>query len=196
MERAELTELHYITPIGNLASIKSRGILSHIRAAALQHETVADQDIQDLRARVRLPDGSRLHAYANLYFHARNPMMFKRLDRRHELCVLRVRSEILDYDGVVITDRNAASPYVRWAKAPAGLAIVDRELTYASDWRHQDQIEYWRRKSHKCAEVLVPDKVEPGYILGGYALDQSTCDRCDGSGCGEDWVTNPDLFFS
>jgi hypothetical protein len=196
MERVELTELHYITPVANLGSIKNHGILSHIRAAAKQHETVADQAIQDMRAKVRLPDGSRLHTYANLYFHARNPMMFKRLDRRHELCVLRISSDILDSEGVVITDRNAASPYVRWAKAPAGLAIVDREMTYAPDWRHPDPIEYWRRKSHKCAEVLVPDRVEPGFIFGGYALDKSICESCSITGCGEDWVSNPDLFFS
>ena len=51
MQRHELEELHYITPICNIPSILRHGILSHVRAARLLHQSVAMQVIQDRRAR-------------------------------------------------------------------------------------------------------------------------------------------------
>lgn len=75
MDRAKLRELHCITPIANIPSVLTAGILSHRRAAAVSHESVADPEIQARRARVRVPGGRPLHEYANLYITARNPMM-------------------------------------------------------------------------------------------------------------------------
>lgn len=77
MERHEVAELHYITPIENLDSILGRGILSHNRAARLEHRSVALESVQDIRRGKSVPGGSTLHSYANLYFHARNPMMYR-----------------------------------------------------------------------------------------------------------------------
>ena len=77
MNREDLSELHYISPIANLVSIMQRGILSNRRAAKLQHQSVAKQEVQDLRAKVRVPGGRALHEYANLYICARNPMLYK-----------------------------------------------------------------------------------------------------------------------
>ena len=57
MERHELTELHYITPIANVPSILELGILSHNRAKRVRHESVAMNEIQDRRARVTVPGG-------------------------------------------------------------------------------------------------------------------------------------------
>jgi len=45
MERHELEELHYITPICNISSILQYGILSHSRAERVLHESVAMQEI-------------------------------------------------------------------------------------------------------------------------------------------------------
>ena len=58
MERGRVTELHYITPIVNLKSIVERGIMSHNRAAALPHVSIADQDVQERRRGRRLPNGN------------------------------------------------------------------------------------------------------------------------------------------
>ena len=168
MRRDELEELHYITPIANVPSILRHGILSHARAKGTRHQSVAMEEIQDRRSRVVVPKGRRLHEYANLYVCARNPMMYKRQDHHKELCVLIASVEVMDLPGVVITDGNASSEYVRFASAPKGLSIVDREWTFADDWTDSDQIQYFRKKAAKCAEVLVPDRVTPDYILGAY----------------------------
>ena len=114
MERHDLTELQYITPISNLSSILTHGVLSHRRAQALNPQSIAMQEIQDLRAGRRVPGGLHLHDYANLYICARNPMLFKRLASRRDICVLSLLPTVLDLDGVVVTDQNAASKYVRF----------------------------------------------------------------------------------
>jgi len=177
MERDELQELHYITPICNVPSIMQHGILSHARAEPLQHQSVAMEEMQDRRARVRVPGGKPLHEYANLYICGRNPMLYKRLDQREQLCVLAVSTDVLDLPGVVVTDRNAGADCPRFGPAPDGLAIVDRAKTFADDWRHPNQIEYWQRKSAKCAEILVPDRVDPRLIRGAYV----SCEKAKGS---------------
>ena len=168
MERHELQELHYITPICNMPSILQHGILSHVRAARLPHESVAMPQIQDRRDQKRVPGGRLLHEYANLYFCARNPMLFMRRNQHHTICVLRVDPVVIDLPNVVIIDQNAASDYVYFAPTPDGLRIVSHAKTFAEDWRHPDQIEYFRRKAAKCAEVLVPDRIDPRFVVGVY----------------------------
>jgi len=78
MRREELGDLHYITPIANVASILSKGILSHQRAARVPHQSVAMQEVQDRRMNTIVPGiNKKLHDYANVYICARNPMLFK-----------------------------------------------------------------------------------------------------------------------
>ena len=177
MQRHELEELHYITPINNVPSILRFGILSHRRIKDVDHESVAMDEIQNRRARVTVPGGRNLHEYANLYFCARNPMMYKRQAQHQNLCVLRINPNVIDLNNVVITDGNASSDYVRFSAAPNGLAIVDKEWTFAEDWTDTDQIQYFRKKAAKCAEVLVPDVISPRYILGAYVSCQEAMDK-------------------
>lgn len=195
MKRSELNELHYIAAISNARSICELGILSHEQAGKVPHISIAMEEIQDRRAKVVVPGGYHLHKYANLYLCARNPMMYKRLDRHKELCVLRIDPRVLDLPKVVVTDENASSDYVRFAPAPAGLAIVNRRLTFARDWRHSDRIEYYRRKSAKCAEVLVPDCVHPKYLLGTHVSCEESLRVFGELGVSLEASVSPDLFF-
>ena len=76
MDRGELNELHYITPIANLRSIMKNGIVSNRRAKALSGISIALQQVQDLRREASVfPGGLPLHNYVNLYINCRNPMM-------------------------------------------------------------------------------------------------------------------------
>ncbi len=197
MRREELEELHYITPLENLASICLRGILSHRRAQSVAHASVAMKDIQDRRSRKTVPGGRPLHEYVNLYFHARNPMMYKRHERHAELCVLRVNTRVLDLDGVVVTDANAAAEdsYVRFAPAPDGLRIVDRAETFALRWTSANYFEQCRLKSRKCAEVLVPDRVEPQFLDGVYVSCDAAQATYETMGLPLAVTVNGHLFF-
>ena len=158
MQRCELEELHYITPIENLGSVCELGILSHARARVVEHTSVAMVEIQDIRSEKIVPQGRRLHEYVNLYFHARNPMMWIRRDQHECLCVLRVSPNVLDVPGAVVTDQNA-SPGSAFAPARRRDRYQLTAKYVRRDWTHPDQITYWRWKSMKCAEVLVPDQV-------------------------------------
>ena len=168
MNRDDLQELHFITAIKNIKSIMSMGILSHKRAKKVNHNSVSMEEIQERRKKKVVPGGRLLHDYVNLYICARNPMLYRRRAQHAELCVLQVSTDVLELPGVVITDSNASSDYARFAPAPDGVAIVDEELTFAEYWIHSNPIEAYRRKSAKCAEVLIPDHVDPQFITGVY----------------------------
>lgn len=109
MLRNRVTELHYITPVANLGSIVIQGVLSHNLAARHSHTSVASEPIQDRRAQIRVPRGRPLHDYANLYFDARNAMMYTRKNGVVPLTVVRLHPAVLDLTGSIVTDGNAAS---------------------------------------------------------------------------------------
>lgn len=179
MERDEVTELHFITSIANLESILERGILSHDRAERIPHNSCADEDVQERRRKKRVPSGERLHSYANVYFHARNPMMFT-LTRngRDDLVVVRLNESVLDIVDTVLADGNAASEGTRFYPSPEGLAHLDSNLIYATYWTDEN---YWigkEKKRARSAEVLVPHMISSSYIEGCYVDTAAKRTRC------------------
>ena len=182
-------------PMANLVSVMQQGVLSHERAVRVPHRSVALQPVQEKRDQKQVPGGLKPHQYANLYFHARNPMMFRRRDQAHDLCVLRISTMVFALPGTVITDQNAASDYVRFLH-PRQWQVLDFDAIYAMDWRHpDDQIAHWRHSSQKCAEVLVPQRVEPLNVTGAYVVDDVAGERLEALGLALLVTTNPVLFF-
>ena len=55
MNRDEITELHFIAPIGNVPSIIQHGILSHRLAGRIDHHSVAMPEIQERRKNKQIP---------------------------------------------------------------------------------------------------------------------------------------------
>jgi len=155
-----ITELHSIMPIANIPSVLEYGIVSHDEAKKFPHRDVSMQEIQDRRNQVRVPRGLRLHQYANLYFHARNPMLYSRKNEVENLCILRVSTDVLHLKDAVISDRNASSDYVKFLP-PRALNELELEQIYAHSWTHDNPIDYFSHKSQKCAEVLIPHNI-PG----------------------------------
>lgn len=196
MNRSELDELHYITPIANLPSIIQHGLLSHRRAQRFNPASVALQDVQAIRAKKRVAGGRLLHEYVNLYICARNPMLYKRLAQRNDLCVLSVSTNVLDLDGVVVTDMNAASGYVRFGAGAQGLTIVDRDVTFAVYWTDPDPAIYFRKSAMKCAEVLVPDRVDPSMIQCAFVCNDTGRRNVEACASGLVVRTNRYLFFN
>ncbi|MCL4870604.1 MAG: DUF4433 domain-containing protein [Anaerolineae bacterium] len=166
-----IAELHNIMPLENIPSVLRHGLLSHAQASRLPHVDVSMSEIQDRRDRIQVPQGLKLHQYANLYFHARNPMLFKRKEQADTLCILRVSPAVFDIPGTIITDQNASSNYVKFLP-PTALNQLQLDNIYAEDWRHPDQITYWKQKSQKCAEVLVPHRITSDYFIGAYVVSE------------------------
>jgi len=100
-------------------------------------------------------------------------MLSLRRGENASICVLRFRSDVIDLPGVIISDRNAARDWALFKPVTEGLKILDRELLYAAFWLHkEDLIAQDRHKGIKCAEVLVPQKVDSSYILGAYVANE------------------------
>lgn len=174
MERVDVNELHYITPIANVPSIMEKGILSHELSNMISHKSLAMEVIQDKRKNKQIPSARKLHQYANLYFDAHNPMLSKRRNQNNQICILRVNTLVLDLPDAIISDRNAASDWARFNSVIDGLAPLDKDKIYARYWTNaNNQYDLWENKSTKCAEVLIPDKVEPKYILGAYVANKT-----------------------
>ena len=174
MERADVKELYYITPIANVLSVMQHGILSNKLSTKLSHKSVAMEEVQYRRKDKQIPGARKLHEYANLYFDAHNPMLCKRQDQNDRICILCVNPSVLDLPDVIISDRNAASDWARFSTVSDGLAALDKNKIYATYWTNaNNQYEAWENKSIKCAEVLIPDRVEPRYIMGAYVANQT-----------------------
>ena len=197
MDRSDVKELYFITPIVNVPSIMEYGILSYNLSIKLPHCSVAMQEMQEKRMVKKIPGTKKkLHDYANLYFDAHNPMLSKRRDQNAEICVMRINSEVIDLPDVIITDQNASSDYVRFFSVSRGLSAIDKEKLFSRYWTHRDnQYEEWAHKSVKCAEVLVPDKIEPQYILGIYVANQTALDAIKKLRLGLTVCIKSDIFF-
>jgi hypothetical protein len=191
---ARVSELHCIMPIVNIRSVLARGILCHERAAKLEHASVAMDAIQERRDKKQVPGGLKLHQYANLYFHARNPMLFKRLAQARSLCILRISTDVLDLPSVVLSDSNASSDYVRFL-ATSQWRLLPFDDIYAMDWRHPDQITFFRQRSRKCAEVLVPGVVKPDLLEGAHVVDRLARQTLEETGFDLPITLSPMLFF-
>ena len=123
-------------------------------------------------------------------------MLYSRLDQKDNLCILQVSKEILKFKGVVISDRNASSfDYVKFYESPQGLHYIDFDLVFAEDWRDVNKYEYWRKKSIKCAEVLVPYYVKACYIEGAYVANETAKANLLNKGFNKPITINVRMFF-
>lgn len=51
--------------------------------------------------------------------------------------------------------------------------MIERERVFARYWTHpNDFYEERKHKAEKCAEVLVPDRVDVRFIVGAYVANQ------------------------
>ncbi len=198
MDRSDVKELYFITLISNVPLIIKYGILSHNKSVKIPHDnSFAMPEIQEKRSIKKIPGTKKkLHDYANLYFDAHNPMLSRRRDRNNEICILRIDATVLDLPGVIIADQNASSKYVRFYPVAQGLAAINKERLFDRFWKHpENQVEEWAHSSAKCAEVLVPDKVETKYILGAFVANQAALVAFKKLGIGLTVSIKNDIFF-
>lgn len=195
MNRCDVAELHFITYIENVPSILKRGILSHNESRNINFHDISESGVQERRAKKKIPGTNKsLHDYANLYFDAHNPMLSARRSKNDEICVLRIKNIVLNIDGVIITDKNAAREC--WFKTvDEGLPLLNKDEIYATFWTDNNPIKEYKHAGIKCAEVLVPDCVHSDYIIGGAYVDNITAlnNLCNLSDLGA--IIRSELFF-
>lgn len=197
MNICDVAELHFITYIENVPSILKRGILSHNKSKSrnINFRDISESGVQERRAKKKIPGTNKsLHDYANLYFDAHNPMLSARRSENNEICVLRIKNIVLNIDGVIITDKNAAREC--WFKTvDEGLPLLNKGEIYATFWTdNDDPIKEYKHAGIKCAEVLVPDCVHSDYIIGAYVKNITALNNlCNLSDLGA--IIRSELFF-
>lgn len=195
MEVTGQNGLFNIQAIDNIPSIMRYGLLSNERAKRIAHTSIAMQEVQDRRDVKNVPNGLALHQYANLYFDPRNPMLSARRDQNEELCILKIDASILDYRGVVVSDRNASSSYASFYSPEIGVRNIDFNLVYAKWWKDEDYYAEMRKKSIKCAEVLVPQEVPYVFVVCAAVISEKAKCKLETVGFDKVIVVKPELFF-
>jgi O-acetyl-ADP-ribose deacetylase (regulator of RNase III) len=163
-KKRDFRELYYITHVDNLKSIVANGIFSHsmIERNHVQYTPIYNKQIVANRKDKKTPDGHSLWEFANLYFQARNPMMFKVLVENplQKIAVVAVKKSIIER-AAYFTDGNAAS-------LETEIHPIDRFRKYEQSILKQVDTDWWNTfdgsKRRIMAEILVPDVVPTEYI--------------------------------
>lgn len=194
-ELTSQTGLFNIQAIDNIPSIMRWGLLSNEKAARIKHTSIAMKEIQERRDTVLIPNGMALHKYANVYFDPKNPMLYKRKDENEKICILKFERSILDFKGAVISDRNASSTYASFYPPETGLREIDFKLVFATDWRDENQFEYFKKKSIKCAEVLIPYFIPFDYVVCAAVYSEEAKQKLETIGFSRKIYVEPKFFF-
>lgn len=162
--------LYNINSIKNLKSIFRLGLLSKNEVKKLDLRYVIDLsniEVQSRRDNKKVPNYSFLHDYANLYFDARNPMMYVQVKNENinHLCVICISKKVLDLEGTVVTDKNAASALSMFLTPKEALNELNFNEIFAQFWIDDNPRIMQERKSKKCAEVLVFNRIPVEYLI-------------------------------
>lgn len=187
--------IYNITAIENIPSIMENGILCYDAVRKLPHCSIAINTVQERRERVIIPNGLRLHRYANLYFDYNNPMLYKRKDMAEKICVLAVDTSVLNDPNCIISDRNAATDLVKFYPASEGVDQIDFKKVFAQYWTHDDHYEYLNHKAIKCAEILIPQCVSYEYVVGACVVSDAAVDALLAAGFDKRIVVKPSVFY-
>lgn len=154
-------------------------------------------EVQERRESVNVPGGLNLHDYANLYFDSWNPMLYKRKDENEKLCILAFPNSVLDIDGCVISDRNAASPFARFYEPREGIGQLNFVKIYDKYWAHPeyDAAQRDAHKKIKCAEVLIPYCIPEDYITTACVVSKSSENHLVQAGFTKEIIVKPESFF-
>ena len=111
-EMAGQNAYYYIVHINNLKEVLEKGIFSHNKVLELgiKPEMISNVEVMELRKQRKIEGEKTLWDYANLYFQARNPMLWTIIKKYgvENIVVLGLRPTIHNVEGVRIADGNAA----------------------------------------------------------------------------------------
>ena len=187
--------VYSIMPVVNIPSVLQYGVVCFDQVQRMQHSSIAMDEVQARRSNVEIPNGLHLHQYANLYFSFHNPMLYKRKDIADELCILAFSTAVMDIEGCVLTDRNAATSLVRFFSPLEGVEKLDFAKIHAQYWTDPDPIIQREKKAIKCAEVLIPHSISADYIVGAYTISHAVEAQLINLGFNKNIVVNSQIFY-
>jgi hypothetical protein len=171
-------QLFYITHIDNINSILSKGILSHqyIEENNIPFTPIYDAGIVSNRKERLTPSGRNLWHYANLYFQARNPMLYRVVSEKsaQNIAVVGVVFNVISQRDVFVSDGNAASH-------ASNILPASEHLKVLRDLKNILNYEWWKdedgSKRKIMAECLIPERVTPDCIKAIYVATPETAKK-------------------
>ena len=157
--------IHHYT----LDSTLKYGILSHNeankRGLINPIYDISNPDVQNRR--------HQIHDYVCLYFSPRNPMLYFHRNRQQDIIFLGVDFDIISEHGAGFTDGNAASYDTQFYWDIAQLNQLKWEILNAPFWGN-----YPDGKRIKCAEVLIPHKIDVQKIIKIFCYTEIQKESC------------------
>lgn len=192
---------YYISDLSNLASILGRGIYSHQQVARrkIASNTVYDENVVARRSRISTGDKRSLHEYANLYFNPRNPMLYRvKVYEGRDVVVFQVNGEIVNRNGVLLADGNAAANATNFHPVDANMLRNIRQQVDIESWNDDDEFVKKENARRIMAECLVPVHVAPAMIEAVHVGDKHSAEKVMFmlASAGVPVIVNPHMFFS
>lgn len=199
MKLQRVTGLFYITHIDNIPSLLEKGILSHeqIVSRNIQFTPIYDKEIVSNRRDIHTPDGRNLWHFTNLYFQARNPMLYRVLHEKpeNEIAVILVQPNVLDRPDIYVSTGNAAhssSDILNTSEMKKALRQIIRDTVGVEWW---NDLNGSKRKI--MAECLIPDMLPPDYIKSIYVANHTAKEKVEKAIPNMELpiITEPTMFF-
>lgn len=157
--------IFHFTDIRNLDSIIKNGLLcTNLKnEKEIKHKNIANQRIQERRARMDVPvgPGGKVHDYVPFYFSSINPMLLSKLIQKNVdqpgIIYFCVSIDRLEKEDAVFTDASANT-----AEAPeffddtSDLDELDWEIIDSKSWKQDSEED----KHKKMAEALIASRVD------------------------------------
>lgn len=198
-ESYDIKFLFNINDLKNLDSIFQYGLLSKNEKIkrGISSVDLSNADVQKIRDDKRIPNHGMLHDYANLYFNPRNPMMYYLINHRSldDLCIICIDKRVLDLEGTVVSDRNAASELAAFESPDKGNRYINFSKVFSKYWTSDNPSEQYENKQIQCAEVLVLNMVTREYLIGILVCTQKAKEKVESLNLDIQVVINKDLFF-
>lgn len=174
----EVKSLYYITHIDNLNSILSQGILSHkaVEDSGMKYTAIYDKEIVSNRKLKHTPSGKSLWEYSNVYFQARNPMLYRVVLEKgaKDIAVIALYPQVLQSSDSYITDGNAANNMTDFYQYKDGIKIISGMWdTIQGEW--WNSLDGSKRKI--MAECLIPNVISPDLIHSIYVANHSNAEK-------------------
>lgn len=186
---------YYIAHVSNLRSILELGILSHeeVIKQQLASKPIYDEKIVSKRQAKLTPAKSSLWTYANVYFQARNPMLYRVIHEQSKdsIIVLQISPDIFPSSGAFITDGNAAGSQTIFHPADQnGLKKLDEQTFKRQYWSENDD-----SKRKIMAELLIPQMIPAGKITSIYVATEEARSKVEKISKSIQAIVQPEFFF-
>lgn len=193
---SDVHTVDHMTHINNLESILANGLLPH--GNTKQKVDISNQAVNQRRNNVEPIYGKKIHDYVPFYFNPRNAMMYK--NKEEHLVILGFNKKLLDSDGALFTNGNAARKDTVFSNKKYFLNEFCWDDIFSERWFNYGECNEFI-KSKMMSELLIPNQVNVDMLDVIYCKSEQSKEAIqnyfDANVLGNiQLVVCPELFFA